>query len=130
MKLPLAFTIDLIAVLGFAIVGRNSHAESVDLIGVTLTAWPFLAGTAVGTLLALLWHRLRPSLQSAAPAGLTAGLVVWACTVVGGIALRLASGDTAETPFIVVATISLAVLLIGWRLGYRLIRQARHAAAG
>ena len=98
MKLPLAFTIDLIAVLGFAIVGRNSHAESVDLVGVTLTAWPFLVGTAVGTLLALLWHRLRPSLQSAAPAGL--------------------------------ATISLAVLLIGWRLGYRLIRQARHAAAG
>ncbi|MFC7623901.1 DUF3054 domain-containing protein [Microlunatus sp. GCM10028923] len=130
MKLPLAFTIDLIAVLGFAIVGRNSHAESVNVVGVTLTAWPFLVGTVVGTVLALLWHRLRPSLRSAAPAGLTAGIVVWACTVVGGIALRLASGDTAETPFIVVATISLAVLLLGWRLGYRLIRQARHAATG
>lgn len=130
MKLPLAFTIDLIAVLGFAIVGRNSHAESVDLFGVSLTAWPFLVGTAVGTALALLWHRLRRSLRSAAPTGLTAGVVVWACTVVGGIALRLVGGDTAETPFIVVAAISLAVLQLGWRVGYRLISRARHAAAG
>lgn len=130
MKLPLAFAIDLIAVLVFAIVGRSSHAESVEAIGVGLTAWPFLVSALLGTVLALLWHRARPERQSVAPAGLVAGTVVWLCTAVGGIALRLLSGDTAETPFIIVATIALGVLLIGWRLGYRLIRRARHATAG
>ncbi|WP_152363685.1 DUF3054 domain-containing protein [Microlunatus speluncae] len=130
MKLPLAFAIDLIIVLVFAIVGRSSHAESIEVVGVGLTAWPFLVGAAVGTLVALLWHRLRPDNQAAAPAALAAGVVVWLCTVIGGIALRLASGDTAETPFVIVATISLGVLLLGWRAGYKLICRARHATAG
>ena len=130
MKLPLAFAIDLIAVLVFAIVGRSSHAESVEAVGVGLTAWPFLVGTLLGTALALLWHRARPGLRAVVPAGLVAGVVVWLCTVIGGIALRLLSGDTAETPFVIVATITLGVLLLGWRLGYRLICRARHVTVG
>ena len=130
MKLPLAFAIDLIAVLVFAIVGRSSHAESVEAVGVGLTAWPFLAGAVLGTVIALLWHRARPERRSAVPAGLAAGTVVWICTVVGGLLLRRLSGDTAETPFIIVAAISLGVLLIGWRLGYRLICRARHVTVG
>ena len=130
MKLPLAFAIDLIVVLVFAIAGRSSHAESIEVIGVGLTAWPFLVGAVAGTVIALLWHRIRPTAQAATPAGLAAGTVVWLCTVVGGIALRLASGDTAETPFVVVATISLGVLLLGWRVGYKLICRARHATTG
>jgi len=129
VKLPLAFAIDLIAVLIFAIVGRSSHAEAIEILGVSLTAWPFLTGTVAGTLIALVWHRIRPGLDAAAPAGLATGVVVWVCTVVGGIALRLASGDTAEPPFVVVATIALGVLLLGWRAGHRLIRRARHVPA-
>ncbi len=130
MKLPLAFAIDLIVVLVFAIVGRSSHAESIEVVGVGLTAWPFLIGAGVGTVLALLGHRFRPTAQGAMPAGLAAGVIVWVCTMVGGIALRLASGDTAETPFVIVATISLGVLLLGWRAGYKLICRARHATTG
>jgi hypothetical protein len=130
VKLALAFAIDLIAVLVFAIVGRSNHAESVEAVGVGLTAWPFLVGALLGTVLALLWHRARPGHRSAVPAGLATGVVVWLCTVIGGIALRLLSGDTAETPFVIVATISLGVLLLGWRVGYRLICRARHVTVG
>lgn len=127
MKLPLIFAIDLIAVLIFAIVGRGSHAEAVELVGVSLTAWPFLLGTAAGTILALIWHRFRPSHSAARP---SAGVLVWVCTVTLGVGLRLASGGTAEPAFVVVATISLGVLLLGWRVAYRLIRRARQAPAG
>ena len=51
------------------------------------------------------------------------GAVVWIVTVLGGILLRLATGDTAEVPFIIVATIVLGVFLLGWRALAALLRR-------
>jgi peptidoglycan/LPS O-acetylase OafA/YrhL len=106
----------VICVLLFAIIGRSNHAEANDLGGVLQTAWPFLAGCLVGLVASRSWRQ---------PVSLRTGVVVWICTVVGGIALRLASGDTAQLPFVLVATLSLALLLIGWRALLRLVHRAR-----
>ena len=111
-----AAAVDVICVLLFAILGRRSHAEANDLAGVLHTAWPFLVGCALGLAVSRFWRR---------PVAVRTGVVVWVCTVAGGVLLRLASGDTAQLPFVVVATITLGVLLVGWRGVYRLVHQAR-----
>ncbi len=111
-----AVAVDVICVLLFAILGRSSHAEATDLTGVLRTAWPFLAGCLLGLVASRSWRH---------PGSLRTGVVVWLCTVVGGIALRLASGDTAQLPFVVVATVILALLLVGWRALLRLVHRAR-----
>ncbi|WP_309065824.1 DUF3054 domain-containing protein [Microbacterium sp.] len=113
-----AFVVDAVLVLVFAVIGRASHGE--DPLGFLLTAWPFLVGLVVGHLLAALVPA-RPR----RPWSLGWGAVVWIVTVAGGMLLRIASGDTAETAFIVVASLVLAAFLIGWRLAALLVRRWR-----
>ncbi|MCT7658906.1 DUF3054 domain-containing protein [Mycobacterium deserti] len=108
-----ALATDIICVVVFCTVGRRSHDEGLNLVGIAETAWPFLAGTVVGWLLSRGW--LRPT--AVAPTGVT----VWFCTVVVGMLLRKATGVGVATSFIVVASISTAVLLLGWRVGVRLM---------
>jgi peptidoglycan/LPS O-acetylase OafA/YrhL len=117
VRLWFATAADLICVLVFAAVGRSSHREPNDLIGVPSTAWPFLVGTMVGSLAARTWRN---------PTAVRTGVVVWACTVVVGMGLRMASGRGFSPVFVLVASIALAVLLLGWRGAFRLIRHARH----
>ena len=103
----LAIVADVVAVVVFAAVGRMSHAQSDDLLGLLGTAAPFLVG------LVAMW---ATPVVRAHPVGVRAGLVVWAGTVVVGLALRAAF--LLEPPplsFAVVTTVALAVLLIGWR---------------
>lgn len=104
----LAFLVlDAVLVVVFAVIGRSSHAEGLDVAGVWGTAWPFLAGLAVGWLAALAWrHPL---------AVWPTGVVVWAGTLLVGMLLRIASGQGVALAFIIVAALSLAILLIGWR---------------
>ncbi|MFF2277177.1 DUF3054 domain-containing protein [Agromyces sp. NPDC058126] len=118
-----AFLVDAVLVVLFVMIGRRSHAEGVDLAGIWQTGWPFLAALAVGWLVSLAWRRplaLWPT-----------GVVVWAVTVAGGMALRAASGRGTDPAFIVVATVTLAVFLLGWRAieGLRARRRAARAAA-
>jgi len=112
----LAVVLDVVCVLAFAFLGRRSHAEELDLLGVLGTAWPFLAGLAGGWLLVRGWRR---------PEALTTGVSVWLAAVGIGVSLRLLSGRTAEWPFVVVATVVLGLLLVGWRAGRRLASAAR-----
>jgi len=115
-----AIVADTVAVAGFAVAGRRSHAEGLDVAGIGATAWPFLAGVAAGWLVARAWRQ---------PYGLVTGVVVWLATVAGGVALRLLGGDTAQWPFVVVATVTLGVLLVGWRAGWRLLVAGRSRTA-
>ena len=48
-----------------------------------------------------------------------AGLVIWACTVVGGLALRQISDQGTAAAFVVVATLVLGLLLVGRRAAAR-----------
>lgn len=117
-----AVIVDALLVLVFAAIGRASHDESPA--GFLLTAWPFLVALLLGHLLAALLPA-RPR----RPWSLLWGLVVWVVTVVGGMLLRVLSGDTAQVPFIIVATLTLGVFLVGWRGITALVRRNRSRAA-
>ena len=102
-----ALVADLICVVVFCTIGRRSHAEGLTVAGVAETAWPFLTGTVVGWLLSRGWQ--RPT--SLAPTG----IVVWVSTVVVGMVLRKLTSAGVAVSFIVVASLTTALLLLGWR---------------
>ena len=54
-----ALALDTALVIVFAVIGRSSHAEGLDVAGVWGTAWPFLTGLAVGW-----WRRERGGIRS------------------------------------------------------------------
>jgi hypothetical protein len=116
MQVLPAIAVDVICILVFSIVGRSSHQEATDLLGVAHTAWPFLAGCLVGTLLGRTWRH---------PLSLKSGVAVWLGTVVVGMSLRLLTGAGVSLLFVVVASCVLALLLLGWRAGLQLIQHAR-----
>ncbi|KQQ65301.1 DUF3054 domain-containing protein [Microbacterium sp. Leaf320] len=123
MRFVPALVLDAVLVLIFAVIGRASHDE--DPGGFLLTAWPFIVALLVGHLVAALLPG-RPR----RPWSLAWGAVVWAVTVVGGMLLRVASGDTAQVAFIIVATLVLGVFLIGWRAVAALLRRRAARARG
>lgn len=99
--------VDLVAVVVFAAIGRRSHTEGITAAGVAATAWPFAAGTAAGWAASRGWH---------SPTSVRAtGLPVWVCTVVGGMLLRRATGEGTSASFVVVTSVFLGALLLGWR---------------
>ena len=100
----IAFVADIVCVLVFATIGRRSHAEGLTAAGIAHTAWPFLAGTGAGWLLTRGWHRPFRIIPT--------GVVVWVCTVVAGMLLRKATSAGVATSFVVVASVSTAVLLL------------------
>lgn len=113
-----ALIVDAVLVLIFAVIGRASHQE--DPAGFLLTAWPFLVALLAG-------HALAALMGSGPrrPWSLLWGVTVWVVTVAGGMLLRLVAGDTAQIPFIIVATIVLGVFLVGWRALAGLLRRRR-----
>jgi hypothetical protein len=102
----LAIVADLVAVVVFAAIGRMSHGEPDDLMGLLGTAAPFLVGVLV------MWA--MPVVR-AQPVGARAALTVWAGTVVIGLLLRAGLTERLPVSFAVVTAVSLAVLLLGWR---------------
>ncbi|RWZ55097.1 DUF3054 domain-containing protein [Labedella populi] len=118
-----AFALDVVLVVAFAALGRATHDGDVlgrFGAGLAETTWPFLVALAVGWVVSLAVRR------PAAP--LRTGVPVWLVTVGGGMLLRVVSGQGAAIAFVIVATITLALLLIGWRLLATLVGR-RHARA-
>src|SRR5215469_8751124 len=99
--------LDMCCVGAFVAIGRASHSEGDALAGLARTAWPFLAGLAIGWLVTRAWRR---------PGALRPGLGVWMTTVAAGTVLRVASGQGTAAAFIVVALAFLGLFLLGWRL--------------
>ena len=94
-------------VLVFALSGRTSHAEALDPAGLWGTAWPFLAGAAIGWLAIRAWR---------APLAVwPTGVVIWVSSVLLGMLLRALTGQGTAVAFIIVATVTLGLLLVGWR---------------
>src|ERR1700742_4625587 len=114
-RAPIALLADIVCVIVFCTIGRRSHAEGLTVAGIAQTAWPFLAGTGVGWLLSGGGRR--------AFAVLPVGGGVWVCTVVVGMVLRKVTSAGVSTSFVVVASVSTAVLLLGWRGAAALIRR-------
>ena len=110
-----ALTADIACLVVFATIGRRTHAEGLSLVGIADTAWPFVAGAAVGWLLVRGWR--RPT--AIAPTGVT----VWVCTVVVAMVLRRVTGEGTALSFVVVASLVTGTLMLGWRAAAR--RRAR-----
>lgn len=108
MPAGVGFVVDVAFVLVFAAVGRASHQEGNAVAGALTTAWPFLVGAVVG------WALVRV-LSRRWPLTVGAGLSVTVATVVVGMLLRALTGQGTAPPFVAVATVTLAVLLVGWR---------------
>ena len=110
-----ALLADVALVLLFVVIGRRSHDESAAVVGLARTAWPFLAGLAVGWLAVGTRHRpLRVAPE---------GVVVWLSTVAIGMLLRVFSGQGTEFSFVVVTLIVLGLFLLGWRALLPVVRR-------
>jgi peptidoglycan/LPS O-acetylase OafA/YrhL len=113
----IAVLADAVLILVFAAIGRDAHQRGEVLAGVFSTAWPFLAGAAAAWLAARAWRapfKIFPT-----------GVAVWIGTVAGGMLLRAATGQTVVLPFVIVALISLAILLLGYRAVIALVMRVR-----
>lgn len=108
MPAAVRFLIDAVLVVAFAAVGRLSHDESLTPAGIADTAWPFLVGLGIGwAIVAITRHRV--------PVSVADGVPVWISTGAGGMLLRWLVGDGTALAFVIVATIMLGTLLLGWR---------------
>lgn len=107
-RAAIAIVIDVVAVVVFVVIGRRNHHETGSAASATLAvAGPFLIGLGVG------WLAVR---AIRAPMALRTGVGIWACTVVVGLLLRRLAFDRGiAVAFIIVATVTLGVFLVGWR---------------
>jgi len=113
-RIALALALDVFSVLLFVAVGQRNHDENAGISGVVEVALPFLIALVSGWLVTRAWRT---------PHALTTGVVIWLTTVIGGLLLRnLLFNRGIATPFIIVATLVLGVLLVGRRLIARVIR--------
>ncbi len=104
-----AAVLDVVMILVFAAVGRTSHAETNPVLGVLATAWPFLVGAGAGWAL-VHWRSHRW------PTRVGTGIPVWVCSVFLGMVLRAVTGSGTAFSFVLVATLVLGLLLLGWRV--------------
>ncbi len=108
---------DLIAVIVFVVIGRNSHDDPLSVSGVLATGWPFMVGIIGGYIgIALTGWRLL---------GLRGGAVLVVNTVIIGMLLRSGvAGEGTPFSFVVVTTVVLTVLMLGWRaVALRVLRR-------
>jgi hypothetical protein len=114
-QITAAVVADACCVLAFVAIGRHAHGHGDSIAGIWYTAWPFLAGLAIGLVVVRAWRRplaLRP-----------AGLGAWLGAAWAGMAIRVMAGQGTAAAFIAVATAFLALFLLGWRV---LAVTARH----
>ena len=115
-----AAALDCGGVLAFVVIGRHAHDHGDSAAGVWHTAWPFLAGLAIGVLVSRAWRRPL----AIAPAGLGG----WLGAAVAGMLIRVLAGQGTAAAFIAVALGFLALFLLGWRLIVRMLRH--HSSHG
>jgi len=103
----IAMLVDVCSVLAFVVIGRHSHHDGETPAGIWHTAWPFLAGLAIGLLAVRFWRKptaIRP-----------AGIGAWLGAAGSGMVIRVAAGQGTALAFIGVAFAFLALFLLGWR---------------
>lgn len=98
--------LDVVAVVAFVVIGRDTHNEGSALADVAVTATPFLIALPIGWLTVGVrdLHHLRSGLYMA---GLTVGI---------GMALRRFVFDRGTAvSFVLVAAVFLTLTMVGWR---------------
>jgi hypothetical protein len=104
-----ALAADVAAVFLFAALGRRNHG-GVDVGSMMLTASPFVIALLLSWWASRLW-RQAVAVRTAVP--------VWLGTVALGMLIRRIAFDRGTAAsFVVVATLTLGVLLLGWRAAF------------
>lgn len=135
MRIPVIAVLDVVFVLLFVVIGRFNHAEGLNPIGIADTAWPFLLALAVGWALTYVLSAIRGhepgQAQTFAPGKVfPAGVIIWISTVALGMVARgLLTTSGIRVSFVIVASIALAVFLLGWRAVAQVVLRRRAAAA-
>lgn len=104
----LLLVVDMMLVTVFAATGNSTHRSGLDLVSILSTAWPFLVGLVVMSVLCRFWRRpdrLWPD-----------GVLIVLGTVAVGMVLRAASGSGGvQLSFVLVTLGVLSVMLLGRR---------------
>ncbi|RMI33971.1 DUF3054 domain-containing protein [Nocardia stercoris] len=132
MKKLVPFGVDALLVIVFCAIGRHSHDESA-ISGLFRTVWPFGTGLLIGWVAAIAISASALPEATGAAAGKPGtdlvttlrrfdgrrlwptGVVVWLCTLTGGMVLRVLSHQGIALSFVGVAATVLALFLLGWR---------------
>jgi hypothetical protein len=122
VRAALGVLADAACVLIFVVIGRASHHAGESLAGIASTAWPFLAGLAIGELATLSWRRPFALVPT--------GVGVWLATVAIGLALRVVAGPGTEPGFIAVSAAFLGLFLLGWRVAAAMVPAVRSRIPG
>ena len=105
--------LDVCCVLAFVVIGRHTHHDGDTVAGLWHTAWPFLAGLAIGLGVARAWRK--------PVAVVPAGLGAWLGASVAGMAIRVLAGQGTALAFIGVTLAFLALFMLGWRVVARIV---------
>lgn len=106
-------------VLVFAVIGTLSHEGG--LAEMPRVAWPFL--------LALLVVWVLPMTRLTSLLVWPTGVLVWAVTSIGGLALRWVTGGGVSGAMPAITIGVLGVLLLGWRLVAHVLERGKVARA-
>lgn len=121
-RTPFAAGLDTFAVVLFVAIGRREHERDSAIAGLIETAAPFLIALALAWLVLRVWTR---------PTEWRTGVGVWAIVVVGGMLLRnLVFDQGTATAFVIVATLFLALFIVGWRLAFAVAERRRTVTPG
>lgn len=125
-RLEVAIGLDVFVVVLFVAIGRRTHDEGSAFVGVIKTAAPFLIGLGSAWAVVRAWRR---------PTAVLTGLSLWPITVLVGMLVRRTVFDKGTaTSFVVVTTLFLGTLLVGWRAAWRMLDQradrSRQASGG
>ncbi|MBO0895668.1 DUF3054 domain-containing protein [Arthrobacter sunyaminii] len=96
--------LDVVLIILFAALGRDTHEHGLDPAGILVTASPFLAACLAGWVLLARWN---------SPASLwPAGVALWLITVVAGLGVRALFGGGVALSFAVVTLCVLGAFLL------------------
>jgi hypothetical protein len=132
LRWPVTGAADAVAVTVFVLIGRASHHHGYELLGLMQALWPFLAGAAVGWSIVYVYSHVRSSdwfgHDFRPERVLPAGVAIWFCTVTVGMILRYLFHEGVAFSFVIVATVTLGLFLLGWRgvAAYALRRSDSH----
>jgi hypothetical protein len=113
---------DLVCVLVFAAAGKTSHESGESAWVVLAIVWPYALSVATAhACLNLAGRRTGRTWPE--------GVLVLAVTVVLGTMLRVVSGRGIAATFLLVTVLFLALTMLGWRSGVRLVAGRRDSRA-
>lgn len=111
----LFLALDVVLIIVFAALGRDTHEHGLEPAGILITASPFLAACVAGWL--VLGRRWSPA------ALWPAGAALWLITVVAGLGIRALAGGGVAPSFALVTLCVLGAFLLLPRALAALVRR-------